>query len=76
MRNRRRSRRGVIFKKVVQSAVVLSFQDAFLAGSSFVVLAFIAGLFLPGKSAVTAASVKATDERVNEEMVEEIVCIE
>ncbi|HNX24075.1 MAG TPA: DHA2 family efflux MFS transporter permease subunit [Spirochaetota bacterium] len=62
---------GVIFQKVSQYAVVLSFQDAFLAGSALVVVAFVAAFFLPGKSAVSAE-----EEKVTAEMVEEIVCIE
>ena len=62
---------GVIIKKVVQSAVVSSFQDAFLVGSSFVIVAFIAALFLPGKSAL-----HSNDEVIEAELVEEMVCIE
>ncbi len=62
---------SVLFKKVVQYAVVLSFQDAFLAGSAFVVLAFAAALFLPGKT-----EMKSTDESVEADMVEEFVCLE
>ncbi len=62
---------GILVKKVVQRATVLSFQDAFLVGSTLVVLAFIAALFLPGSNAVISK-----DEIVAGEVVEEIACIE
>jgi len=62
---------SVIFKKAVQYATVLSFQDAFLVGSAFVVPAVIAALFLPGKT-----KAHSSDEKVSAEMVEEFVCIE
>lgn len=62
---------GVILKKVVQYATVLSFQDAFIVGSLLVIVAFISALFLPGRSAV-----KSSDEKVTGEMVEEFSFIE
>ncbi len=62
---------GVIFRKVIQTATVLSFQDSFLVGSSLVILALLSALFLPGRSAV-----KSHDASVEGEMVEEITCFE
>lgn len=62
---------GLMVKKISQQAVVLSFQDAFLAGSVLVIIAFFSAFFLPGKNAA-----KSTSASVEAEIVEEIACIE
>jgi DHA2 family multidrug resistance protein len=62
---------SALFRKVVKCATVQAFQDAFIFGSILVILAFIFALFLPGR-----ASVSFSDEKVEAEIIEEMVCID
>jgi len=62
---------GVIFKKIVSYATVLSFQDAFLVGGLLVVIAFISAIFLPGKKGG-----HHTGENASGELTKEIVHFE
>jgi EmrB/QacA subfamily drug resistance transporter len=62
---------SALFRNVVKCATVQAFQDAFIFGSILVILAFIFALFLPGR-----ASVSFSDEKVEAEIIEEMVCID
>lgn len=57
--------------RVLKYATVQAFQDAFIFGSILVIFAFIFAVFLPG-----ATAVRSRDEKVEAEIIEEMVCID
>lgn len=59
---------ALIYRKLAQSAVVMSFQDAFIVAAIIVLVAFIPAFFLPRRNAIHGAHAE-TEELVREESV-------
>ena len=56
---------SLVAKKLVQAAMIQSFQDAFIVGAIIVSVALIPALFLPGRSSVRKGKGGPSDEDTN-----------